>query len=93
METAVINVRTSRTVKVQAQRVAQQLGFTLSALINAYLQQLTKTKTVHFTLIDEIPNNELQAILKQAEFDRREGKVKRFTNTQAALDHLDEIVA
>jgi len=86
MEMSVINIRTSKTVKAQAQKVAQDLGFSLSALINAYLQQLTKTKTVYFSLLDEIPNEQLTAIIKKAELDRRTGKVRQFGETKTALD-------
>jgi addiction module RelB/DinJ family antitoxin len=92
MNTAVINIRTSKTLKTQAQQVAEGLGFSLSTLITAYLKQLTKDKTVYFSLVDEVPNRTLVAALKQAEADRKTGRAKRFDSKQAALDYLDALM-
>ena len=49
MNTAVINIRTDLGLKSAAQKVAEELGFSISSLVNAYLKQLVKTKTVHFS--------------------------------------------
>ena len=57
MNTAVINIKTNAKVKSQAQKIASDLGFSLSSLINGYLNQLIKTKTIHFSLTEEIPVN------------------------------------
>ena len=45
MDASVINIRTDTQLKLAAQRVADNLGFNLSSLINAYLKNLVKTKT------------------------------------------------
>ena len=56
MNTAVINIKTDVRVKTQAKKIASELGFSLSALINGYLNQLIKTKVVHFSALDETPS-------------------------------------
>ena len=53
MNSAVINIKTQPIIKKQAQIVAKELGFSLSSLVNAYLKQLIKTKTVHFSILNE----------------------------------------
>ena len=53
MSTTQINVKVKTKVKTQAQKVADEFGFSLSSLINAYLQDLVRTKTVNFSLLDE----------------------------------------
>jgi addiction module RelB/DinJ family antitoxin len=49
MRTTVINVKTERDVKKNAQKVAEELGLSLSTIINAYLKQFVRNKEVHFT--------------------------------------------
>lgn len=92
MNTAVINVRTSKTMKEQAQKVAESLGFSLSSLIKAYLKQLVKAKSVHFSLEDEVPNQQLHNVLQEAERDRKAGKSMKFTSAREALDYLDSVM-
>ncbi|MBI2616587.1 type II toxin-antitoxin system RelB/DinJ family antitoxin [Candidatus Gottesmanbacteria bacterium] len=74
MNTAVIITKTEPQIKAKAQKIAKELGFSLSSLVNAYLRQLVKTKTVTFTTTPEIPNKKTRAILKQAEKNWKEGK-------------------
>lgn len=75
MRTAVINIKTDAKIKARAQKVAAQLGFSLSALINAYLRQLVKSKTVHFSLSSEEPTEYLLRSLAESEKDRKAGRV------------------
>lgn len=74
MSTAAIYIKTDPHVKEKAQRVAQELGLSLSAILNAYLKQLIHTKTVTFSALDEVPNEATRAIMKQAEDNLKKGK-------------------
>lgn len=71
--TAVINIRTEPQVKVQAQEIAADLGFSLSSLINAFLRQLIRTKSVSFSLSSEEPPNCLIQTLREAKKDKGAG--------------------
>jgi addiction module RelB/DinJ family antitoxin len=75
MKTAVINIKTDEHIKAQAKKVATQLGLSLSGLINAYLRQLVKSKTVYFSLRSEEPTEHLLRSLAQSERDRKSGRV------------------
>ena len=54
MKSKLIHIKTDTATKNQAQKVAQDLGFALSTLINAYLKQLIKNRVVHFTVDKQV---------------------------------------
>ncbi len=88
MNTAIINIKTEPSTKKQAQRVAADLGLSLSSLINAYLKQMIKTKRVEFSL-NEKPSPYLIKILKKAEKNLKEGKGSPvFDNAEDAISYL-----
>lgn len=64
----VINIKTDQEVKNSAQKIVSDLGLSLSAVINAYLKQLVRSKTVYFSTLPQ-PTPELEALIKQAEED------------------------
>lgn len=90
MNTAIINIKTDPKVKSSAQRVADDLGLSLSGVINAYLKQLIRTKTVHYSANPETnPTPYLLQALAEAEQDRRQGKVSpRFRSSHVAIQWL-----
>jgi len=91
MNTTIINIRTQPDVKKAAQRVAEDLGMNLSVLINGFLKNLIKTKTI--SLVDsEEPSQYLIDSLKEAEEDIRKGAVSpTFTNSKDAIAWLDDV--
>lgn len=78
MNTAVIITKTEPKIKAKARRVAKELGLSLSALINAWLRQLIKTKTVIFSAADEEPTQYLLDALKESREDIKAGRVISF---------------
>lgn len=91
MNTSVINIKTSSDVKAKARQVADELGFNLSSLINAYLRQLIKTKTIFFSLTSEEPTEYFFSMLRESKEDVKEGRVSpTFTNTTSAIAWLNK---
>ncbi len=91
MNTTAIYIKTDPEIKTKAQKVAKELGFSLSSLMNAWLRQLIKTKTVTFSVEDEIPNEYLIKTIKQAEKDRKAGKASPIFSTGGeAVKWLEE---
>lgn len=91
MNTTAIYIKTDPQIKLKAQKIAKELGFSLSSLMNAWLRQLIKTKTVTFSIEDEIPNEYLIKTIKQAEKDRKEGKASPiFSTGEEAVKWLEE---
>jgi len=90
MNTAVINIKTNPEVKAKAQKVAEELGFSLSSLINGYLKHLVKTKTVHFNTSEE-PTEYLIQALKESEKDIKAGRVSpSFDNSEDSIKWLND---
>jgi len=92
MNTAVINIKTNPQVKAKAQKVADELGFSLSGLINAYLKNLIQTKTVYFSLTSEEPSEYFLEMLKESEKDIKAGRVISFDNGDDAIKYLNTII-
>ncbi len=92
MNTAVIITKTDPVVKKRAQEVAKEIGVSLSSLINAYLRQIIKTKTVTFSARpQEEPSEYLIKTIKQAEKNYKEGKASPvFTNAKDAIKYLED---
>ena len=92
MNTSVINIKTNPEVKASAQRVANDLGFSLSSLINGYLKQLVKTKTAHFSLNENSPSEYMIKALKEWEREIKMGRRKKFVNSKSAVSFLDKLI-
>lgn len=89
MHTTAIYVRTDPEIKAKAQKVAKELGLSLSSLLNGWLRQLIKTKTVTFRAVNEKPSKYLLEMVKKAEQDRKEGKASpKFDNAKDAIAWL-----
>jgi addiction module RelB/DinJ family antitoxin len=73
MNDTFINIRTDKKLKQEATKVADNLGFSLSTILNAYLKQLVKTKTIHFEESYE-PTPYLKRLIKEADKELAEGK-------------------
>lgn len=90
MNTAVINIKTEPQVKKKAQVLAEEMGISLSSLINGFLRHLIKTKTVTFTAHEE-PSPYLIKALKESREDIKKGRVSAsFDNTDDAISWLND---
>ncbi len=90
MNTSVVNIKTDNTVKNQAKDIASELGLTLSGVINGYLKQFIRTKTVYFTLNEDNPSDYLLSSIKEAKEDKKNKKTYTFKNTKEVLNFLDD---
>ena len=63
-----INIKADMEVKKGAQRIAGDLGLTLSAIINSYLKQLIRNKSIYLSTIPQM-TPELEALIGQAQED------------------------
>ena len=81
--------------KEQAQKTAEELGLSLSAVMKALLKQFIRTKqlSVNAGQRPEIPNARLRKSLKQSEDDIKAGRVLSFASAKDALEYLDNEIA
>src|SRR3989344_3094059 len=92
MNTAVIITKTEPQVKAKARKVAKDLGISLSSLINAWLRQLIKTKTVVLSAADEEPTQYLLDALRESREDIKAGRVVSFNTADDTIGYVDEII-
>ena len=88
MNATIINIKTDPKVKSKAKRVAADLGLNLSGVLNAYLRQFIRTKSVYFSLNEEIPSPFLMEALKESEKQRKNKDYHSFDNPKEAIDFL-----
>lgn len=69
----VINIKTDKEVKKDAQKIAGNLGLSLSAVINAYLKQFVRNKEIYFSIVSQM-SPELEKLLGKIEIDIRKNK-------------------
>lgn len=82
-----INIKADREVKIAAQKTAAELGMPLSTIINAYLKQFTRTKTVHF----QVDKGELKASVKRR-LARLHKDVVAGRNLSPAFDNVKDAI-
>jgi addiction module RelB/DinJ family antitoxin len=95
MNTTSLHIKIEPGIKAQAQKTAEELGLSLSAVTKALLKQFIRTKrlSVGGSEIPEIPNAYLRKSLKQSEEDIKAGRVLSFASGKDALAYLDKEIA
>ncbi len=83
---AVINFKTEKKLKLEAQKVAKDLGLPLGTIMNRYLNDLVREKKVVFEL--QMPNKKTLHELKAASLD-----AKRGVNISPMFDNVEDAVA
>lgn len=90
MNTAVVITKTDPEVKKKAQKIAKEIGVSLSSLVHAYLKQLIRTRRVEFDLEEE-PSDYLIKAIRRSEENIREGKVSpAFKTGKEAVEWLEK---
>jgi addiction module RelB/DinJ family antitoxin len=82
----VINLKTDKETKIEAQKIAAEMGLSLSGVLNIYLKTFVRTKKIVIEL-NEIP--EIKE--KQYENDRKSA-TKAYTDSGKLIsDALDDV--
>lgn len=87
MQTTTIHIKTDVITRAEAKKVAEDFGFSLTALVNALLKQIARTKRLTLSL-DENPTPFMLSSLQQSEKDVETGNVRSFTSGKNAIDYL-----
>ena len=87
--TTVIHIKADREVKKNAQKAAEDLGLSLSDVINAALRNFIRTREVVFSDIPQM-TPELEKLLDKVEDDIKKGRdlSPSFKNMDEAIDYL-----
>lgn len=89
MNTASILIKIDPQVKAKAQKVASEMGISLTSVINRYLKHFIETRSITFAVDEAIPTQYMIDTLKQSEEDIRAGRVISFNNPEDELAYLD----
>lgn len=92
MVKTIINVKTNGEIKKNAQKLAQELGLSLSDVINASLRNFIRTREVRFSFIPRI-TPELERILGRVENDiiNKKNLSPAFLSQSETEDYLDSL--
>ena len=92
MNTTVINIKTDKNLKKDAQKLAKNFGLPLSAIVNTYLREFVREKRIVFSK-PPMPNAKTRKILDQAISDIKAGKnlVGPFESAKEMDNFLDSI--
>ena len=87
MNKTMINIKADKEVKEMAQKVAQKLGLPLSVVINNYLRQFIRNKSIYFS----VEEGELKPSVKKR-LDRLHKDVKEGKNLSPAFHSAKEAI-
>jgi addiction module RelB/DinJ family antitoxin len=87
---AIITLKADKETKEQAQKIASDLGLTLSAIVNASLKQFIRTKEVYFSAMPKM-TVELEKLIANVEKDIKSGEniSKIYDSADEALEYLN----
>jgi len=91
MTTTTIHIKTDISTRDAAKKVAENFGFTLTALVNALLKQIARTKRLSLNL-EENPTPYMIESLKQSEEDVKAGRVISFASGEKALEYVRSLI-
>lgn len=87
-----INIKADIDVKIKAKKIADDLGLSLSAVINAYLKQFIRNKSVYFSATPSM-SNELEKLLGVIEKDIKHNKniSSKFSSASDIKNYLSSL--
>ncbi len=84
----IINFKTDKKLKIEAKKVADDIGLPLGTIMNSFLRQLVREREITFSAKVYEPSPFLVRALKAADKEFKEGKVKKFTSVDALMADL-----
>ena len=94
MNTTSLHIKIEPSIKEQAQKIASDLGLSLSAVMKVLLKQFIRTKRLSVSTRDipEIPNARTRRHLKQSEKDIKAGLGISFNSITEARAYINSLI-
>jgi addiction module RelB/DinJ family antitoxin len=86
----ILNIKTDKKLKADAQEVASKLGVPLSTIMNAFLKQFVRDKEITFSANQYRPTPYLISLIEDAKKEYEAGNVKKFDNVDDFLAALNK---
>ncbi len=92
MEKAIINIKTDKEVKANVQKLAKELGISLSDVINASLRNFIRTREVRISFVPQM-TPELEKLVGRArnDFKNKKNISGPFYTAEEMDRHLDKL--
>jgi len=89
----IINFKTDADVKKEAQKIAKEMGISLSAVLNMYLKKFVREKKLDIR-VEKISNfnKQTQKDILEAEADKKAGRLKSYS-PEEALEFAKSIIS
>ena len=79
----ILNIKTDKKLKASAKAVADDLGVPLSTVVNAFLKQFVRDKSITLSAREYQPTPFLVEAIEEARLQRATGAAKEFTSVSA----------
>lgn len=90
MQTAVVNIKIDPEVKKEAQKIAEELGFSLSAVLTGFIKTFIREKSINFSLEPKYSDYFIKS-MKESEEGIKNGWVSpTFDNIEEEIAWLDD---
>jgi len=89
MNKVVLNIKTDKEIKEEAQKTARELGVPLSTVVNAYLKEFVREKAFSLSMAPQL-RPEVEKLLREAhhDYENKKNVSRVFTSAAEALKHL-----
>lgn len=87
----ILNIKTEKELKENAQLTAKEIGIPLSTAINAFLKQFVRDKEITLSSNNAIPTPYLQRIIAEAEKEYVRGDSTDPLSNKQLLEHLSKL--
>jgi len=85
----ILNFKTDKKLKADAQKVAGELGVPLSTVMNAFLKQFVRDREITLSANELRPTQYLIDCIEEAERDYATGNVTKFDNAEDFIAALN----
>jgi addiction module RelB/DinJ family antitoxin len=91
--TTIINFKTDKKIKTQAQKIAEAMGLNLSDVLNVYLRGFIKKKELYISLNQDEsdPSDMLLEAIKEARTEYQSGQMRSFRKIDNLIAYLEKI--
>ena len=90
MDTTLL-IKTKKSLKVDAQKVAEELGVPLTTVINSFLKQFVREREITLSIDTYTPTPYLVKIIKEAHAEYRKGETTgHFSSARDMIKSLEE---
>lgn len=88
----IINIKADREIKEKAREIAEELGLSLSTVVNAQLKQFIRNRSIYFSAIPHM-TKELEDLIGEVERDMKKGNniSKPLSSFDEVSEHLDSL--